>query len=61
MPDGRPALPQRVAGTNLPPAAYRAVGTAKVPNLPDARWELDERTLMVLLNALRRWQVIERR
>ncbi len=50
-------LPQRVSGTHLPAAAYRVIGTAKVPNVSDDRWRTDEQAMRVLLNGLRRWQV----
>lgn len=50
-----PQLPKRKPGSHLPIIAHRAVGVAKVPNI-DARWHMDERTLAVLLNSLRRWQ-----
>lgn len=52
-------LPKRVHGRNLPPAAYRAVGIARVPiqNVTDEVWRLDEQTMRVVLNGLRRWQV----
>jgi hypothetical protein len=53
-------LPKRDAGTHLPPEAYRAVGVAKVPNVDPDRWYVDERTLMVIVNALRRWQINDR-
>lgn len=49
-----PDLPRRRPGSHLP-AATRAVGFAKVPNVGD-RWYVDERSLAVLLNALRRWK-----
>lgn len=49
-------LPKRNAGTHLPPEAYRAVGVAKAPNIDPDRWYVDERTLMVIINGLRRWQ-----
>lgn len=43
-------LPRLEAGTHLPPEAY------KVPNIDPNRWDVDERTLMVIINGLRRWQ-----
>ncbi|MFI5491884.1 hypothetical protein [Actinoplanes sp. NPDC051859] len=52
MSEPRNQLPRRVSGTNLPPAAYQKISAEPV-------W--DEKTLKVLLNALRRWQIIERR
>lgn len=45
-------LPRRQYGTHLPPAAYRAMGIAKVP---DSRWSSDEPAIRVLLHGLRRW------
>ena len=57
MPD---ELPRRNAGTHLPSDAYRAVGVAKIPNVDPERRYVDEKTLMLIVNALRRWQVIDR-
>lgn len=57
MSEDKPELPTRVPGTNLPAAAYRAIGVARVPNVTDDRWLLDEQTMKELLNGLRRWQV----
>jgi len=51
-----PNLPIRQPGAHLPANAYRAVGVAKVPHV-DGRWRVDERTLVVVLNGLRRWRV----
>lgn len=48
-------LPQRIAGTHLPTAAYR--GVARVPSIPldsPIRWRDDEQTIAALLAALRR-------
>lgn len=53
-------LPKRHAGTHLPPQAYRAVGIAKVPNVDIGQYVIDERTLMVIVNALRHWQINDR-
>jgi hypothetical protein len=50
----QPELPRRRPGSHLP-AAVKAVGVAKVPTAGD-RWHADERSLTVLLNALRRWE-----
>lgn len=59
-----PDLPQRVYGTHLPAAAYkakhRAVGAAQAPRITDERWDLDEGTLQLLLDRLRQWQVSAR-
>lgn len=50
-------LPRRVRGTHLPDEAYKAIGVAKVPNIDPGRWYVDEQTLMVIINGLRRWQI----
>jgi hypothetical protein len=42
-----------VAGTSLPPAAYRAAGAAAAAALAGDPWRCDERTLRVLLDNLR--------
>ena len=55
-----PKLPKRVAGTRLPANAYRAVGIARVPQITDERWDLDEETMRLLLARLRKWQVTTR-
>jgi hypothetical protein len=55
-------LPRRNAGTHLPREAYRAAGRARVPNVDPAGrgWYVDEKTLRMILNALRRWQINDR-
>jgi hypothetical protein len=53
-------LPKREAGTHLPPEAYRAAGIVKVPDVDPDRFLMDERTLMVIINGLRRWQLDDR-
>lgn len=59
MYDGAEELPRRVFGSHLPPAAYRVVGRAKVAN-GDEQWHDDDRTLYMLLDALREWEVVTR-
>ncbi|MDT5031947.1 MAG: hypothetical protein QOC94_2118 [Actinoplanes sp.] len=44
-------LPRREAGTHLPPEVY------KVANIDPNRWYVDERTLIVIIDGLRRWQI----
>ncbi len=50
-----PQLPRRQPNVDLSIAA-RPVENTNISNV-DNRWYVDERTLMVLLNCLRRWQV----
>ncbi|GAB1645835.1 hypothetical protein [Krasilnikovia sp. MM14-A1259] len=54
MSDG---LPQQAPETHPPKEPVRR---APVPNVIDDRWYVDDRTMMVLLNGLRRWQVMDR-
>ena len=60
--DAVPELPRRVYGRNLPPAAYRATGIAKVPDKNNILRlsPVDEHTMKVLLNGLRLWRVSSR-
>ncbi|GAB1640941.1 hypothetical protein KRMM14A1259_13640 [Krasilnikovia sp. MM14-A1259] len=52
----KPKLPQRIPGATVPRGERRT----PVPNVSDDRWYLDEKSMMILLNGLRRWQVIDR-
>ncbi len=53
----RPELPKRKPGRHLPQDAYKPMGIAKVPNVDPYRFLIDEKTLMVIINGLRRWQI----
>ncbi|WP_412735546.1 hypothetical protein [Krasilnikovia sp. MM14-A1259] len=56
MTEEKPKLPQRIPGATVPRGERRT----PVPNVSDDRWYLDEKSMMILLNGLRRWQVIDR-
>ncbi|WP_412735541.1 hypothetical protein [Krasilnikovia sp. MM14-A1259] len=56
MTEEKAKLPQRIPGATVPRGERRT----PVPNVSDDRWYLDEKSMMILLNGLRRWQVIDR-